>query len=431
MTISLRLLVLLAVVTALQGCTAMKRAQDDFPLVPREPLVAEVDGNEYAVTGGDDVIGRLWSMRLASGDTLPDIARHFGLGLNAISDANPGVDVWVPEAGTRIVLPLYFILPDAPRKGIVINLATMRLFHFTGNGTPTTVVTYPVGVGREDRPSPRGAMRVERKVHRPTWHVPASIARDHLKKGDPLPATVPPGPDNPLGDYALYLSAPSYLIHGTNKPASIGLRATNGCFRLYPEDIRRLYESTPAKTPVNIINQPYLLGQRNGVVYLEVHGATEELDSAALDTVYRRMRALEKESGRPIDWARVKTVLAEARGIPVPILELRPGSGPAALDPVEVRHPDRLRYKPPVPELRADAWAVSAANLSDKTDAARLAAIINHQGPHIPARVIGTDHGYQVVTGPFTDAREAREVVKRLKIDLELDGRLIEPVSKK
>ena len=164
-------------------------------------------------------------------------------------------------------------------------------------------------------------MRVERKVSRPTWHVPASIAKDHLKKGDPLPATVLPGPQNPLGEYALYLSAPSYLIHGTNKPASIGLRATNGCIRLYPEDVKRLYENTPVKTPVNIVNQPYLLGQSNGVVYLEVHGSTEDVDTAELDKIYTKLKTIEKESGRTLDWSKVKKVLAEARGIPVPIFE--------------------------------------------------------------------------------------------------------------
>jgi L,D-transpeptidase ErfK/SrfK len=111
-------------------------------------------------------------------------------------------------------------------------------------------------------------MYIARKKFRPTWYVPASIAEDHRKKGDPLPSKVPPGPQNPLGEHALYLSKSGYLVHGTNKPASIGLRATNGCIRLYPEDIKRLFENTPVKTPVNIVNQPYLAGQRDGIVYL-------------------------------------------------------------------------------------------------------------------------------------------------------------------
>jgi len=426
---TLRLIALFAVLGSLQGCTAMTRAHEKDQYIPRH-LEEHVERNEFSVAKGDDVIGRLRFIRLEKGDTLPDIARHFSLGLNGVSATNPGVDIWVPEAGKRIMLPMSFILPDAPRKGIVINLAAMRLFQFKGNSDSLTVLTYPVGVGTEERPSPQGLMRVERKVNRPTWHVPASIARDHLKKGDPLPATVPPGPQNPLGECALYLSAQSYLIHGTNKPASIGLRATNGCIRLYPEDVKRLYESTPVKSPVSIVNQPYLVGHSNGVVYMEVHASTEDADTAELDKIYKKLRTIEKESGRTLDWNNVKNVLAEARGIPVPIFEIRQGSGKVA-EPAEVKHPVELNFKPIVPELKADAWSVLAADLRDETDAVRLAAIINHQGPHIPARVKAKNASYQVIAGPFSDIKEAKDAVKRLKIDLEIDGRLIEPVRKK
>jgi L,D-transpeptidase ErfK/SrfK len=262
---TLRLTALFVVILSLNGCTTMIRAHEEEQLVPRL-LEEKTELNVFSVAKGDDVIGRLRFVTLEKGDTLPDIARHFSLGLNGVSATNPGVDIWVPEAGKRIMLPLSFILPDAPRKGIVINLAAMRLFEYKGNSESLAVLTYPVGVGTDERPSPRGLMRVERKVSRPTWHVPSSIAKDHLKKGDPLPAAVLPGPQNPLGEYALYLSAPSYLIHGTNKPASIGLSATNGCIRLYPESVKKLYENTPVKTPVNMVNQPYLLGQSGGVV---------------------------------------------------------------------------------------------------------------------------------------------------------------------
>lgn len=430
MSHALRLIILIAVIVSLQGCTAMTRVREESPLVP---LQAEehVEQNVFSVAKGDDVIGRLRYIRLAKGDTLPDIARHFSLGLNGVSSSNPGVDIWVPTAETRIMLPMRFILPDAPRKGIVINLASMRLFQFKGNGDSLAVLTFPVGVGAEDRPSPQGLMRVERKVSRPTWYVPSSIAKAHLKKGDPLPATVPPGPQNPLGEYALYLSVQSYLIHGTNKPASIGLRATNGCIRLYPEDVKRLYESTPVKSPVNIVYQPYLLGRSNGVVYLEVHASAEDSDTAELDKIYKKLKSVEKESGRTLDWNTVKKVFAEARGIPVPILEINQGNSKAAPDPTEVTHPVELIGKPKIAELKPDAWSVLAGELRDETDAARLAAIINHQGPPIPARVIAKNGGYQVIAGPFSDIKEAKEAVKRLKIDLELEGKLIEPLKQR
>jgi L,D-transpeptidase ErfK/SrfK len=426
----LRLIVLSIFILSFHGCAGIKSIQEKpspFPIYPENYL----ERNDFSVAKEDDVIGRLALIRLEKGDTLPDIARHFSLGINEIITANPGVDVWVPEAGERIMLPLSFILPDAPRKGIVINLAAMRLFQFKGDSKSLAVSTYPIGVGTEERPSPMGQMFVTRKATRPTWHVPASIAEDHRKKGDPLPSKVLPGPQNPLGEYALYLSKSTYLIHGTNKPASIGLRATNGCIRLYPEDVKKLYENTPVKTPVSIVNQPYLVGQCDGVVYLEVHTPSEDSGAVDLEKVYTKLRNIEKESGRTLDWKKVKEVLAEARGAPVPIFEIRQGSEKGITETIEVKHPDRLYGRPEIPELKVDAWYVLAANGRDKIDAARLAAIINHQGPQIPATVLSVSDRHRVMAGPFNDIREAKDAIKRLKIDLEIDGILVEPVKKK
>ncbi len=428
----LHFFVLFIFIIYFHGCAVVKKVEvKPLPASPPTYPEEKIERNDFSVAKGDDVIGRLAVLRLEKGDTLPDIARHFSLGVNAISAANPGVDVWVPEAGQRILLPLSFILPDAPRKGIVINLAAMRLFQFKGDSQSLAVSTYPLGVGTVERPSPIGQMDVARKATRPTWHVPASIAEDHRKKGDPLPAKVLPGPENPLGEYALYLSKPSYLIHGTNKPASIGLRATNGCIRLYPEDIKKLYESTPVKTPVFIVNQPYLLGQCNGVVYMEVHAPPEELETVAFDKIYTKLRNIEKESGRMLDWGKVKKVLAEARGIPVPIFEIRQGSEKESAKAIEIKHPKKLYGRPEIPELKMEAWYVLAADLRSETDALRIAAMINHQGPQIPARVLSKSDSYRVIAGPFNNSSEATVAQKRLKIDLEIDGTLIEPAKKK
>ena len=418
------LVVFCIAVSYLHGCAVMngiQKTSSPFSIHPESHL----ERNKFPVVEGSDVIGRFAVIRLEEGDNLPDIARHFSLGINEVSAANPGVDVWVPEAGELIMLPLRFILPDAPRKGIVINLASLRLFQYEGDGTSLVVKTYPVGVGTTERPTPIGQMYVARKVTRPTWYVPASISEDHRKKGDPLPAKVLPGPQNPLGEYALYLSKSSYLIHGTNKPASIGLNATNGCLRLYPEDVKKLYANTPVKTPVCIVNQPYLIGQRNGIVYMEVHASSEGSDAAELEKMYKKLRNIERTSGRTLDWGKVEKVLAEARGIPAPILEIDQGRW--VEQTIEVKHPDKLYGRPEIPELKTEAWYVWAADLDDKTEALRIAAIINHQGPQIPARVISRSDGYRVITGPFNDITEAKDAVKRLKIDLEINGILIEP----
>ena len=424
----LRLTALCIFIFSLSGCAATKSVQKTAESIPSQ-LEKEIERNRFPVARGEDVIGRLAVIRLEKGDTLPDIARHFSLGINAISAANPGVDVWVPEAGERIMLPLSFILPDTPRKGIVVNLATMRLFQYKEDGTSLLVTTYPVGIGTDERPTPTGRMHVARKAVRPTWHVPASIAVDHRKKGDILPKAVPPGPDNPLGEYALYLSKSGYLIHGTNKPASIGLTATNGCLRLYPENVKTLFDDTPVKTPVLIVNQPYLIGQRNGILYLEAHAPTEESDALESEKLYKKLRTIEKKTQRTLDWKKVREAQAEARGIPVPIFELSQGSEKEAAKPVEVEHPETLYGKPEIPALKLEAWYVLAADVRDKIEAQRLAAIINHQGPPIPARVVPKSDRYRVIAGPFNDGSEAKKAAKRLKIDLEIEGIVIEPVK--
>lgn len=422
------IILLIVSLMTLHGCARIKQVQvqyGPFPAYPEEKL----ERHDFFTPAGEDVVGGMAVIRLEKGDTLPDIARHFGLGTNTVTAANPNVDVWAPEAGQRILLPMRFILPDGPRNGIVINLPAMRLFHFKNRGK--AVATYPLGIGTEERPTPMGDMHVTKKVTKPTWYVPASIAADHRKKGDILPPQVLPGPDNPLGEYALYLSKPSYLIHGTNKPASIGLRATNGCMRLYPENIKKLYEQAPVGTKVRIVNQPYLAGRADGIIYLEAHMPFDDLPGDPLEDVYEKLATLERKSSGSIDWSKVRKTLAEAIGYPVPVSKVGPGIDLRPADIVEVNHPHRLLGAPVVPELQIGAWYVWVADKKNEIDAVRLAAMVNHQGPPIPARVLARRAGYRVLAGPFRDKSEAADAIKRLRFDLEIEGRLIAPDRKK
>ena len=417
-----RLIVIVLLGLFLQACAAPPKMR----LSRAEPAAPEkaVEPRALAAAKGDQVMGRLAVVRVQDGDTLPDIARHFGLGYDEISAANPGVDVWAPQAGSRVILPLMFVLPDAPRKGIVINLAAMRLFRYGGkNGS---VITYPVGIGEEGRSTPMGEMSVERKAVRPTWHVPASIRRDHQKRGDPLPAEVPPGPDNPLGEYALYLSRASYVIHGTNKPYSIGLRATNGCIRLYPEDMEKLYPASAVRTPVNIVNQPYLIGRDNGILYLEAHTPQEELNAGEMKKrLYARLRQIEKKEAIRLDWKQIEETVKQARGIPVPVLEGGKGVEGMIAGAAEMQRPAAWNGQPQVPEMKKGAWYVRADEMIGELNARRLAAVLNHQGPPIPARVVQKGDRYQVVAGPYKDKKAAAVAARRLKSDLEIDGVII------
>jgi L,D-transpeptidase ErfK/SrfK len=421
-----RLVVIAMLGLFLFGCAAPPKMT--FLRSGEEQPEKEIERHAFTVAKNDRVIGRLATVRVKEDDTLPDIARHFGLGLDEMIAANPDVDVWAPRAGSRVLLPLMFTLPDAPRQGIVINLAAMRLFYYSAKGQTSAITTYPVGIGDEGRSTPLGAMVVERKAVKPTWYVPASIRRDHQQKGDPLPPEVPPGPDNPLGEYALYLSRASYVIHGTNKPYSIGLRATNGCIRLYPEDIRRLYQVAPVKAPVHIVNQPYLIGRANGTIYLEIHAPQEEVNAAEMQRrLYARLKEIEKKEKVQLDWNRIEITVKQARGIPVPILRGGESMESFLAGAIEVEIPAELRGKPRIPAMRSGAWYVKAAESPREVNARRLAAVLNHQGPQIPARVIQKGNLYQVVAGPYASQKAAAADARRLSSDLEIEGVLIAP----
>lgn len=395
---------------------------------PAAPARA-AEHSRFALAKDSAVIGQLLAFKVRNGDTLPDIARHYGLGHEEIAAANPELDIWAPAAGQRALLPLRFVLPEAARKGIVVNLAAMRLFSFTGKDG-NTVVTYPVGIGKEGRSTPLGDMRVARKAVKPTWHVPDSIRRDHALKGDPLPASVPPGPDNPLGEYAMYLDKPRYLIHGTDKPYSIGIRASNGCLRLYPENIDRLFKATPVNTPVRIVNQPYLAGWHQGQLYVEAHPPHEELNSAALKNALRaKLKEIERKQGKNVDWAKVESTLQEARGVPVPVLQGAPGIEQLVALAPEVAAPEKLQGRPEAPPVAAGiGWYIQALITSNPVTAQRTAAVLNHLGPQIPARVTrGGDEDYQVLAGPYPNEQGAQKAAQRMLVDLELKSKLLSP----
>ncbi|CAN5696844.1 L,D-transpeptidase family protein [soil metagenome] len=272
--------------------------------------------------GLDSVVGALSVTSTEYQDTLVDIARAYDQGYNEIKLANPKVDPWLPGADTEIVIPSQFILPDAPREGIVINVPEMRLYYFPQPqaGEPRVVVTYPVSVGRQDWNTPHGLTQVVAKTVNPAWYPPESIRREHAADGDPLPKVVPPGPDNPLGQYALRLGREGYLIHGTDKPYGIGMRVTHGCLRLYPRDIERLFSEVRVGTKVRIVNQPFKLGWLNGSLYLETHPPLDEHAQASEDGFMHLVsRVSNAANGQQVDWDQLEKVASDRHGIPVPI----------------------------------------------------------------------------------------------------------------
>lgn len=258
----------------------------------------------------DGVVGTPFYVTARSEHTMLDIGRHHGLGIDEMKQANPSVDMWLPGEGTAVLLPDRHVLPDAPRKGIVLNLAERRLYYFR---SPTEVETFSVGIGREGWETPVGSYSIIEKTVNPTWTPPASIRAEYAKQGKILPAVVPPGPDNPLGTHRLRLSNPSYLIHGTNKPWGVGMPVSSGCTRMFPEDIEYLFGQVEVGTPVTIVDQPYKVGWLGDQLFLEV----SRIDDAPERPVEQIIPAsIAQADGVVIDWDAVRRVQQENTGLP-------------------------------------------------------------------------------------------------------------------
>ncbi len=274
----------------------------------------------------DNLVGALRTVTVKGKDTLLDIARRNGLGYTEIVSANPTLDPWVPGVGSHVLLPTRFILPEGERRGIVVNLAQMRLFYFPEprNGETPVVITHPIGVGVEYGATPLGETRIVRKAADPTWYPPKGVRERRAADGVILPEKVPPGPSNPLGTHALYLGFAEYLIHGTNRPWGIGMRVSSGCIRMYPESIIALFPRVPVGSPVRIVDRPWAVGSERGIPYVQVFSrprleAGVDWPDSLLDHT-PLVRALSERVARGgVDWDRVMKATEDRLGVPLPV----------------------------------------------------------------------------------------------------------------
>ncbi|MDH4555456.1 hypothetical protein E8F11_09745 [Pseudomonas sp. BN417] len=283
---------------------------------------------------GEDIVGQVQVIKANYEDTFADIGVANDLGYLEMVAANPGVDPWLPGAGTEIILPTRYILPPGPREGIVINLAEYRMYYYPKG--QNVVHTYPLGIGREGWGSPIAATTITAKFPNPAWYPPKSIREEHAADGDPLPTMVPPGPDNPLGPFKFKLGVPGYLIHGSNKKFGIGMRVSHGCFRMLNNNVLALAAMAPVGTPVHIMNEPYKFGVSGGKVYLEAHAPLDDHgDPSVVDKHTAVINALLKREELVntirLDWDVVREVVAAEDGLPVEIAE--PNSAVAASTP--------------------------------------------------------------------------------------------------
>ena len=284
------------------------------------------------VVGDDQVIETVYE------DTLYDLAAKFSLGSEELIRVNPGIDPWLPGAGKKIIVPGKHILPPGPREGIIVNLPEHRLYYYPKpkRGGPIEVITYPVSIGKMDWRTPLGVTHVIQKQKDPTWYPPESVRKEHLANGDPLPATVPPGPDNPLGQYAMRLAAGNgtYLIHGTNNPIAVGLAVTHGCIRMYPSDVAALFPLIPVGTPVRLINEPVKVAWVDGELLLEAHPPVDSQGQSFepnLDEFSQLLQTAVGDTTVAIHWDYAREVLQKADGVIATVgLEAENPDAPAA-----------------------------------------------------------------------------------------------------
>ena len=270
------------------------------------------------------MIGENKTYTVREEDTLLDIARHFDLGFIETFVANPNIDTWIPEIGTEITLPHFKIVPRTKaQEGIVVNLAQMRIYYFKDKDSEP--LTFPIGIGREGLQTPVGQTRIAWKRENPTW----SPTKRMLEEKEWLPKVVPSGVNNPLGTHALYLGWSTFLMHGTNKPWAIGRRVSSGCMRMYPKDIKQLFDMVEWNTPVTIVNQPILVAEKDGDLYLEANPTVTQGNDIEMKAMFKPKplndevkNVISKAFGdlaKEVKWDKVAKIMLERRGYPIKI----------------------------------------------------------------------------------------------------------------
>lgn len=280
----------------------------------------------YPLMPNTDVVGDVTVTTARYEDSFITLAKKHDIGFLELQQANLHLDPWVPGEGSIVTLPARYVLPPRDqRKGIVINLAELRLYYFPTSGD--RVYTYPIGVGRMNWKTPVGKHTITQKLENAPWYPPDSIRQEGLAEGRVYPAFIPAGPDNPMGYHKMRLSDPNYLIHGTNREGGIGRRVSHGCINMYNDDVKELYAITPVGTPVSIVHEPYKAGWKDGYLWLEAHQPLEDYRTAINDyTVNTMINITEKATNNlpaELDWSLAKNFYANGHGIPMVIGSLK------------------------------------------------------------------------------------------------------------
>jgi len=257
-----------------------------------------------------DVITDELSYTAVKGDTLLGIAGMFGVDLSYLKAQN-GLKGNMVHPGDSFRVTRLTIAPAEVYDGILINIPDLTLYLFRDG---SLAAHYPVGLGKPDWQTPRGTFRVVDKRENPTWYVPVSIQREMDDKGEEVKTLVPPGPDNPLGRWALKTSMQGILIHETIAPESVYRFQSHGCIRMRGDDVKRLFESVSKGDTGDIIYRPVKLAMtEDGSVYLEVHRDSYKRAGNPLNIAAGYI--IDSGLYDKVDWEKVSEVAAKKEGI--------------------------------------------------------------------------------------------------------------------
>lgn len=261
----------------------------------------------------NDLVGLAQLVRVGLNNRV-ELSQKYDVGFYELVEANPGVDLERLSPSEKLLMPTAYLLPNASHRGVVINLAEMRMYFYPKG--KQEVMTFPLGIGKPGWATPMGRTRITAKAANPHWRPTVAVRKDFLHKyGYPLPEVMMPGPDNPLGGYAMRLAWPSYMIHGTNDPTGVGKRISAGCIRMFDPDVAALFHGAHIGTPVQVVYQPYKAGWKGDTLYLEAHLPIPGRKGLSYKQVVKS--AMKDRKGQvKVDWTKAKNVAKLDLGVP-------------------------------------------------------------------------------------------------------------------
>lgn len=270
-----------------------------------------------SISIADMIIGGETVYHVVKGDSIELISAKLGVDKKNIIKDNKIDTKKFLKIGQELKINTRKIIPKTIDDGIIINIPD-RMLYFFKNGNFEQA--FPVGLGM---PSWRGITRwrtpegkfiVTGKRKNPTWHVPESMQWKMEMEGKPVKTVVPPGPDNPLGRYAIDTSIPRVVIHETIWPTSVYQFRSHGCIRVLPKDMENLFKEVEINTTGEIIYKPVKIAVSDeGNIFLEVH---RDIYGKIKDLKAETKRLIDQKSvSTKVDWKKVEIVLAEKSGI--------------------------------------------------------------------------------------------------------------------